>query len=97
MIEAGTDLNCTNNDGATALHTAAFLCRTEIVKLLLDNGADTLARNNVGATALESVAGPFDEAKGIYDFLALALGPSGLKLDYDRIRATRPIIAEILR
>lgn len=97
LIEGGADLNCRNNDGSTALHSAAFLCHTDIVRLLLDKGADTRVRNKAGATAYESVAGPFEEVKGIYDFLAKALGPLGLQLDYEQLKATRPEIAGMLR
>ena len=77
--------------------TAAFLCRAEIVRALLDHGADKNAKNYAGATALDSVAGSFDEVKGIYDLLQAALGPVGLKLDYEQIKVTRPEIAKLLR
>ena len=97
LIQGGADVNSRNNDGATPLITAAFLCRTEIVQTLLDHGADKNARNNAGATALESVAGSFDDVKGIYDLLQSVLGPLGLKLDYEQIKATRPEIAKMLR
>ena len=97
LIEAGADLNTKNNDGSTPLLTAAFLCRTEIVEALLEKGADKTLRNSAGKTALETVAGPFDNVKGIYDGLGAALGPLGLELDYERIKATRPNIAEMLR
>jgi len=97
LIEAGADLNITNNDGSTPLLTAAFLCRTEIVQALLDKGADKTLRNKAGRTALESVSRPFEDAKSIYDGLGAALGPLGLKLDYERIKTTRPKIAEMLR
>lgn len=96
LIEAGADVEVTNNDGSTALHIAAFFCRTEIVRALLDNGADKNALNNAGATALESVEGPFDDVKAIYDHIGKALKPLGLRLDYERIKRTRPIIAEML-
>jgi hypothetical protein len=64
---------------------------------LLENGSDKSIRNNAGSTSLESVAIPFDYVKGIYDQLGAALGPLGLKLDYDRIKETRPKIATLLQ
>jgi len=97
LIEGGADVNYKNNEGSTALHTAALFCRTEIVKALLENGADKTVRNNAGRTPLDSVAGPFDDVKGIYDQLGLSLKPFGLTLDYERIKETRPRIAEMLR
>ena len=97
LIEAGADMKITNNEGATPLHIAAFFCRTEIVQALLDNGADKNALNKAGRTALETVAGPFDNVKIIYDHLGKGLKPLGLRLDYDRIKRTRPRIAEMLR
>ena len=97
LIAAGADLNLKNKDGSTALHIAAFLCRTEIVEALLDKGADKYLRNDAGHTAFESVEAPFDDVKNIYDNLAKALGPLGLKLDYGHIRTTRPRIAKMLR
>ena len=98
LIEAGADVNIGNNEGSTALQTAALLCRTEIVKLLLKNGADKNVKNNAGRTALDAVAGPFDAVKNVYDYLgAVVFGPLGLELDYERIKMTRPKIAEMLR
>lgn len=97
LIENGADLEVQNNEGSTALITAAFFCRTEIVKALLEKGAERGAKNNAGATALDSVTGPFNEIKPVYDLLQGILGPVGLKLDYQRIEATRPKIAEILK
>ena len=96
LIEGGANLNAQNNDGGTALHTAAFLCRPEIVQALLDAGADKRIRNKAGATALESVEAPFEMVVGIYDLLRQALGPAGLTLDYERIKAERPRIAQLL-
>ena len=97
LIEAGADMEITTNEGATPLHIAAFFCRTEIVKALLDNGADKNALNNSGATALETAERPFDEVKAIYDHLGEAFKPLGLRLDYERIKRTRPRIAEMLQ
>lgn len=97
LIDAGADVNQQNNEGSTPLITAAFMCRTEIVEALLDAGADRNLANYAGSTPLDVVTIPFEEARGIYDFLGAVLGPYGLKLDYDRIEATRPVIAEMLR
>ena len=74
-----------------------LLCRTEIVKILLDKGADKTLPNKAGRTALESVSRPFDDIKGIYDGLGAVLGPLGLKLDCERVKMTRPRIVEMLR
>jgi ankyrin repeat protein len=97
LIEAGADMKIANNQGATPLHLAAFFCRTGIVEALLDNGADKTLRNSAGKTAMETVSGPFEDVKGIYDSIGKALMPLGLRLDYERIKTTRPKIAEMLR
>ena len=97
LIEAGADLDQQNNDGSTALLTAAFFCRTEIVEALLAAGADRSIPNYAGSTALDVVTVPFEALEPTYDFLGSVLAPYGLKLDYDRIRQTRPVIADMLR
>jgi hypothetical protein len=97
LIDGGADIEITNNEGATPLHIAAFFCRTEIVQALLDNGADINALNKSGTTALETVSRPFEDVKGIYDHLGKAFKPLGLRLNYERIKRTRPRIAEMLQ
>lgn len=97
LIEAGADVNLTNNEGSTPLHTAAFFCRTEIVEALLKIGADKTIKNKAGSTAIESVAVPFEAVKGIYDYFGNAYSPLGLTLDIDRIKNTRPVIADMLK
>lgn len=96
LIKGGADLNVRGGDGSTPLHTAAFFCRTEIVGDLLAAGADASLRNHYGSTALESVSTPFEDVKAIYDQISKDLGPLGLKLDYDQLRNTRPVIVKML-
>ena len=96
LLDEGADVNFQNNDGSTALHVAAFFCRPEIVKILLDKGADKSVRNNYQTTAYESVVAPFDQVRGAYDVMGKMLAPTGLKLDYDQLQKTRPVIAEML-
>ena len=97
LIEAGADLDLKNNDGSTALLIAAFLCRTEIVEALLENGADPKLVNNDGARPLDAVEAPFEDVRETYDKIGQALGPLGLELDYERIKAKRPEIAKMLQ
>ena len=52
LINAGVELNFQNNDGSTALHTASFFCRPEIVQILLAKGADKTIKNKYGQYCL---------------------------------------------
>ncbi len=97
LIDAGADLGLENNDGSTALHVAAFFCRIEIVQMLIDAHADKTTLNNFGATARQTVMGPFEEIKPIYEMLQQQLGPMGLQLDLTEIEKTRPVIAMMLQ
>ncbi|WP_430408661.1 ankyrin repeat domain-containing protein [Kordia sp.] len=97
LIDAKADLSIKNNDGSTALHSAAFFCETELVQMLIDAGADQTVKNNFGATAKESVMGPFEAIKPIYEMLQLQLAPMGLEIDLNHIEKTRPIIASMLK
>jgi len=95
LIEKGANVNARSNDGATALHGAAFFCHTEIVKLLLGKGAVVDAENIRGETPLDAVAGEWSqELEDIYRWLAELWK---LQLDLERIQATRPKIAALLR
>ena len=95
LIEKGANVNAKSNDAATALHGAAFFCHTEIVKLLLDKGAEVNAKNIRGETPLDAVASQWNqELEGIYTWLAELWK---LQLDLERIKATRPRVAALLR
>ncbi|MBY0435792.1 MAG: ankyrin repeat domain-containing protein [Cyclobacteriaceae bacterium] len=97
LIDAGADINVQNNDGSTALHTAAFFCRPEIVKMLLAKNASKTIKNKYDATPYESMAGSFKDVKPTYEMLEKMLSPMGLKLDYAYIEKTRPEISALLK
>ncbi|HCD52229.1 MAG TPA: ankyrin repeat domain-containing protein [Balneolaceae bacterium] len=97
LIDAGADLSVQNSDGSTALHSAAFFCRVEIVQMLIDAQADKDIRNNYGATARESVMGPMEPVKPVYEMMQQQLGGFGLQLDMAEIEKTRPVIAMMLQ
>ena len=46
------DINCTDDQGNTALHLAAYRGKKEVAVLLLQNGANPAYKNNSGQTAL---------------------------------------------
>ena len=95
LLEHGADVNLMNHEGSTALHTVAFFCRPELVSMLLEHGADTKLKNKYGRTPLESVSGEWTgEVEGRYKLIA---GAFGLPLDLERIKATRPKVAELIR
>jgi hypothetical protein len=96
LINAGADLNIQNNPGSTALHSAAFLCYSDIVEMLLLGGAKKDVKNIYGMTAIESLLGPFENVKPVYDQFSKDLGPLGLKLDYKHLEETRPLLVKML-
>ena len=97
LIDAGADINFTNKEGSTALITASFFGREDIVKLLLEKGADKTIVNQYGSTAMASVTAPFEDVKGVYQMMETQLGPMGLSIDYAKLEASRPVIAELLK
>lgn len=97
LIDAGAHIDYTNDEGSTALHSAAFFCHLEILDALLNAGANKTIVNQYGNTAYDSVAGPFNQARPFYDAIGPILTPMGLILDYDRLKATRPLVAAALR
>ncbi len=95
LIEKGANINARSNDGGTALHAAAFFCRTKTVKLLLSKDADLNAKNVREETPLDTVAGEWGhEMEGFYKWIGEFLQ---LQLDLERIKATRPKVAALLR
>ena len=55
QINIGTDINVADYDGRTPLHIAVSLNKANIVKILIDNGANKYIKDRWGCT-------PIDEA-----------------------------------
>lgn len=52
LLDAGSDVNVTQGDGATALHWAVHRNNFELVQLLIEAGSDVNISNELGATPL---------------------------------------------
>ena len=97
LVDAGADLSIKNNDGTTALHSAAFFGRVEIVQQLIDAKADKTLLNNYGATPRQTVMGPFENVKPIYEMMQQQLSPMGFQLDLAEVEKVRPVVAMMLQ
>lgn len=70
LLEHKADIKKPNRDGNTALHTAAFMCRSGIVKTLLENGAPATLRNHRRELPIDVVSGDWSKPLGdLYRFL----------------------------
>ncbi len=96
LINGGADVDMKNQRGDTPLMAASFFCREKIVKALLDKGADKDIANIDGNRPIDAVATPWSkELEELYGFMEQAI--TGIELDLENIRETRPKIAEMLR
>jgi len=78
VLDAGVPVNLTNSAGDTLLILAAYHVHADVVKLLLERGADHARVNDKGQTALASAV--FRQDRGIVSDLLRAgadpdLGP----------------------
>jgi len=55
LCERGVTVNATRDDACTALHIACFWGRHQVVKVLLESGADRWLKNKAGNSALQEV------------------------------------------
>ena len=71
------------------------MCQTEIVHLLLKNGAPVTTRNHRREAPIDTVAGEW--SKGLGDFYQVLINSADLDLDLATVQKQRPQIANILR
>jgi ankyrin repeat protein len=88
----GADVSAANRDGNTPLHTAAFLGRTELVKLLIEKGARLSQRNHRKESPADVVSGPWNA--GLEQFYGLIAASADVNMDLDFIRQERPRLAQ---
>jgi hypothetical protein len=70
LLEHKADVKKSNRDGNTALHNAAFMCRSEIVSALLKIGASTTIRNHRRESPIDVVSGDWSKSLGdLYRYL----------------------------
>jgi len=97
LIKQGADMTLVSNDGSGSapLTVAAFFGHAEIVKALIENGVSINSKNKVGNTALNAVSRPWGPA--VERFYKIVGSNLQLEIDLARIKASRPIIVEILK
>ena len=95
LLKHRANVNATNRDGGTPVHTAAYFCRTEILTLFLKNGGSLLTKNKRGETPISIVSAPW--SKEIADRYTAISKILDLDLDLKRIEQERPKIAQLLQ
>ena len=68
LVELGADVNATNDDGQTSMHSAAFNGSDDIVQFLASSGAAVDVRDKNGETPWSMAAGiaPILRYRGLY-------------------------------
>lgn len=95
LIEQKADVRKANRDGNTALHSAAFLGRFEIVTILLKNRASTTVRNHRRESPIDVVSGEWN--KPLADFYRFLNTFIANKAKLDELPQQRAEIADLLR
>jgi peptidoglycan/LPS O-acetylase OafA/YrhL len=84
LLDRGAQVNATTGDGNTALHTAAFLGRLDLVKLLTNRGGDCGRSDKRGITPLLATFADRDLTT-----LILRLGIGKPLTDWDKLQEGR--------
>ncbi|KAM3070075.1 hypothetical protein ACMFMG_003893 [Clarireedia jacksonii] len=90
LIDAGAAIDATNNDGDTALTTAASVADAQFVNFLLAKGANIMHRNNDGCNAMQ-VACDSDDPKTTLDVLISHVSFIWLEIEGELKRGNRAV------
>ena len=94
LLAEGADVFLADCGGNTALHMAAFLGHTEVVRMLLSASADPSIRNDLGFSSTDVVAVTWNsELEERYHEVEEVLNTT---LDLRQVRAERPKILKLL-
>lgn len=89
LLDHNAKVDAPNRDGATALHSAAFLGESEAVAVLIEHDVDLTSRTLAGQTANEVL----NSDEGTTRFIA---GLLKVPCDYDAVRAGRAAVRRML-
>ena len=84
LLAAGADVKAKDDRGNGALLGAVFRGWNDVVRLLIENGADPYAANNDGKTAMDAAEGKFTTAAGTLGLQRQEVNPT-----------TAPLIAQL--
>ena len=79
LLDTGAEVGVRNRDGSTALHSAAFMGRPEIVQLLLERGADANAVDANGVHPIDSSRADAGTTAWIAELLGLSYDEAALE------------------
>ena len=79
--EVGVDVNARDHEGYTAAHHAAARGDTELVRYLVEQGADVMAVSRRGQTTADMANGPYQRTLPFPDTLALLEGLGAVNND----------------
>ena len=85
MNQKGERETETDREGNSALHSAAFLGRSEVVELLLEKGADANAKNNRGQSPMDSVAADWQTTQFIANLLQIEVDRKSTRLNSSHV------------
>lgn len=94
LLSRGANVSLTDAEGNTALHMAAFLGHTDVVRTLLKSEADPAVRNQLGFNAMDLVAVAW--SSNLEDYYHEVETKLNTTLDLEQIRAARPKILNLL-
>lgn len=93
LLKNKAEINAKRADGATALHLACFCCRSRMISLLVQEGADISAENNKGQTPFMSI----NREDSFYKFAMRTMVNEFAKMAFEGIPVSKTDMKSILQ